>query len=302
MTSLKSTSAEAHVQQVRGELVAASSGWSWKDLLVHIYTLARVEESVIVPAVAEPLIVLILSGTTVIEERDLGGAWQAHRVEPGDFYLTTSETPYELRWKTTGPAPVKTMNVYLGLPIFKRAIKDVLGRDEGPLRLREVSGEKDPKLGALLEQLRNELTASHPASHLFVQGIAQSLAVHLVRTYTDPSARSRERRGGLPAFKLRKATDFLQAHLDEEFDLGTLAREVEMSEFHFSRLFKKTIGFSPSRYFIRLRVAHARRLLRETTRSIIEIGLDVGYTSPSHFAHIFRREVGVSPSEYREGR
>ena len=55
----------------------------------------------------------------------------------------------------------------------------------------------------------------------------------------------------------------------------------------------------PSRYLIRLRLARARRLLRETTRSMIEIGLEVGYPSPSHFAHAFQREVGVTPSEYR---
>jgi AraC family transcriptional regulator len=72
-----------------------------------------------------------------------------------------------------------------------------------------------------------------------------------------------------------------------------------LSEFHFSRLFKKTIGFSPSQYLIRRRIARARRLLRETTRSMIEIGLEVGYSSPSHFAQIFRREVGVTPTEYR---
>jgi AraC family transcriptional regulator len=41
----------------------------------------------------------------------------------------------------------------------------------------------------------------------------------------------------------------------------------------------------------------ARRLLRETDKSVIEIGLDVGYTSPSYFAQLFRREVGISPSE-----
>jgi len=48
-----------------------------------------------------------------------------------------------------------------------------------------------------------------------------------------------------------------------------------------------------------LRMAEARRLLRETDRSVIDIGLDVGYSSPSHFAQIFRRKVGVSPTDYR---
>jgi AraC family transcriptional regulator len=72
-----------------------------------------------------------------------------------------------------------------------------------------------------------------------------------------------------------------------------------MSEFHFSRAFKKTIGFTHSQYFIHPRLEKARRLLGETNRSVIEIGLVVGYTSPSHFARIFRREVGISPGEYR---
>jgi AraC family transcriptional regulator len=48
-----------------------------------------------------------------------------------------------------------------------------------------------------------------------------------------------------------------------------------MSEFHFSRLFKRTTGLTPSQYFIHLRMEKARRLL-ETDRSVIEIGLDVG--------------------------
>src|ERR1700720_2657395 len=100
-------------------------------------------------------------------------------------------------------------------------------------------------------------------------------------------------------FKLRKTTELMAAHLEEEFSLIRLAREADMSEFHFSRLFKRTTGLTPSQYFIHLRMEKARRLLRETTKSVIEIGLEVGYTSPSHFAQVFRREVGIPPSEYR---
>src|SRR5262249_20944148 len=152
-------------------------------------------------------------------------------------------------------------HLYLGLPIFNRAIKDVFNQAGTP-QLREVSGEKDNVL-------------------------------------SDPNAKGREQRGGLPSFKLRRVTELLEAHLDEEFSLDRLAREGGVSEFHFCQLFKKTTGFTPSRYFIRMRMEKARRLLRETTKNVIEVGLDVGYSSPSHFAQIFKREVGIVPSAYR---
>lgn len=66
-------------------------------------------------------------------------------------------------------------------------------------------------------------------------------------------------------------------------------------------MFKRATGLSPSQYFIGLRMAQARQLLLETPRSIIDIGLEVGYSSPSHFSQVFRREVGVTPSIYRQG-
>jgi len=46
----------------------------------------------------------------------------------------------------------------------------------------------------------------------------------------------------------------------------------------------------------------AKRLLRETKKNVVEIGLDVGYANPSHFAQLFKRETGLSPSEYRQQR
>jgi AraC family transcriptional regulator len=191
------------------------------------------------------------------------------------------------------------MHLHLGLPVITRAIEEACKKDPAATHLRDLSGFKDAFLTALLEGLRGELTSRHPASPLFIQGIAQSLAVHLVRNYADQTKDVREYKGGLPGFKLRKVTDLMVTNLEEEFSLIRLAREAEMSEFHFSRLFKRTTGLTPSQYFIHLRMEKARRLLRETNKSVIEIGLDVGYTSPSHFAQIFRREVGISPSEYR---
>ena len=295
MTTPDSTSPEAFDQYVPGRIVAASSGW--KNVLVRIYSEPSVEESIIVPAVAEPRIVRILSGAAVVEERELGGSWAKSRVEVGDFFLTASQSAYEVRWRAFGPDPLSSMHLYLGLPVFNRASEEAFENDPGAIRLRDVSGFKDNFLSALLEALHKELLSRSRGSSLFVEGIAQSLAGHLVRTYADET--TSEYKGGLPGFRLRKVKDLMVNHLEDKFSLIRLAREAGMSEFHFSRAFKRTTGFKPSQYFINLRMERARRLLRETNTSIIEVGLNVGYSSPSHFARTFHREVGVSPSQYR---
>ena len=91
-------------------------------------------------------------------------------------------------------------------------------------------------------------------------------------------------------------------NIAEEFNLDRLAAQVGLSKFYFNRLFKSAVGVSPSHYHINLRMDEAKRLLRETKRSVLEIALDVGYSNPSHFAQLFRKETGLSPSDYRKQR
>ena len=138
ITIPEGTSAEAFNQYVPGRLIAASTGW--KNLLVRIYSEPSVEESVIYPALAEPRIVRILSGAAVVEERELGGSWLKTRVEAGDFFLTASQSPYEVRWRAIGPDPLLTMHLYLGLPVFNRASEEAFQNDPGATRVRDVSG------------------------------------------------------------------------------------------------------------------------------------------------------------------
>lgn len=298
LTFTEQTSAEALERHIPGRLLANSGGLACHDVLIQIFSRPRLQEILLVPVLAEPLIVWIVSGRATVEEREINGAWTKNQVEVGDFFLSSSPLPYELRWKAEGPDPFEVMHLYLGVPMIERAAKEMSGKSQDHVAFQEVSGKKDLILSQLMDRLRNEMTERRGPSVLFVTGIVQSLAVHLVRHYRDEHA-VQAARGALPAIRLRRVIDLMEAHLSERFVLQRLAQETAMSDFHFSRLFKRATGLAPSQYFIRLRMVAARRLLRETERSIIEIGLDVGYASPSHFSQVFRNHVGVSPTDYR---
>ncbi len=163
------SSAEALDERVPGELLASSKGRPWKDLLVQVFLRRPVQESLIIPAVPEPLIVWVLSGSAVVEERELGGEWMASRVRAGDFFLTASPKPCELRWTTEGKEPFQVMHVYLGLDLMKRAVRDVHGADPAGLVLREMSGANDPTLSMFLGQIRSELMGHRQPSTLIVR-------------------------------------------------------------------------------------------------------------------------------------
>ncbi len=96
-----------------------------------------------------------------------------------------------------------------------------------------------------------------------------------------------------------RAREYLDEHLSEDVSLSTLAREVALSPFHLSRLFRQEVGESPHRYLVRRRLDRAARLLISTPLTVTQVSDRVGFGSPAHFAQSFRRRFGVPPSVYR---
>src|SRR5262249_54281299 len=160
---------------------------------------------------------------------------------------------YDVRWKAVTSEPFETMLVFVELPLLERALEEVFGADAAQARLRDVSATTDDVLESLMERLRDELTRLQ-ASPLFVQGIAQAIAIHLARDYGVTVKESRSGSPSLPGYKLRQIADWMAEHVAEDFGLDRLAAQAGLSKFHFQRLFKSAVGVSPSRYHINLRM------------------------------------------------
>ena len=164
-------------------------------------------------------------------------------------------------------------------------LTDFFGRDEALTHLCIACVEM------LAEQTRG--------SSKRVSNLTALIASFLAEKYTAAVSEKPAFRGGLTIRQLRKVEDYLSERLAEKISVGTLAEMVDLSPFHFCRVFKQTTGMSPLQFVTRERISRAQQLIRETTRSLIEIGLMVGYTNPSHFAQVFRRAIGMTPTEFR---
>ena len=74
-------------------MLADSATLRWPGLFVRRYRFPRVVDGFLVPATAEPLIACNIAGSAEFQEREIGGAWLAHRVRRGDLFVTRSKTP-----------------------------------------------------------------------------------------------------------------------------------------------------------------------------------------------------------------
>jgi len=297
----ETTSAEAFGRYVGGQCLVACRGAAWRDIKAWVIAPERQVKMVHLPSVSEPFLAWSISGEAEFEEREGNGPWIKHRIRRGSFFLTSGGAPYDCRWRAVGLEPFQSMAVFIALPLLQRAMEEIFGDDAPQVRLRDLSAFNDGTLNSYMEQVHEELLRRR-ASALFLQGIAQAIAIYLARNYAEVTRESKSGSPSLPGFKLRQITDWMAENLAEKFQLERLAAQAGLSKFYFNRLFKNAVGVSPSRHQINLRMNAARRLLRETKKGIVEIALDVGYSNPSHFAQLFKREMGLSPSDYRQQR
>jgi AraC-like DNA-binding protein/DNA-binding MarR family transcriptional regulator len=112
-------------------------------------------------------------------------------------------------------------------------------------------------------------------------------------------ARSKDRRGGLAPWQLRRATEYMTEHLAGPVLLKDLAGQTGLSPSRFGRAFKLSMGISPHRWQMNLRVLEAQEMLRDGKRSQAEIALATGFAEQSHFSRVFKEVVGVPPGVWQ---
>jgi AraC family transcriptional regulator len=106
-------------------------------------------------------------------------------------------------------------------------------------------------------------------------------------------------KSGLPQDKLKNVLVYIDESLGESLKVRELAERVGLSQFHFARMFRRSVGRPPHGYLTDLRMQRAKSLLRETDLPLARVASLVGYQTQAHFTGVFHREIGVTPGSYR---
>lgn len=193
---------------------------------------------------------------------------------------------------------------YLQITITPRFLKliatEAFDFDPDRLELTTEFRTRNSRIEQLAMMLRAELhRGSSRVGTLYVESLANALAIDLLRGYSGTKPHSAIYEGGLGDRKLLQVLEYINEYLEQDIKLADLAKLLEMSRFHFSRLFRQSIGISPHQYLLQQRIERAKQLLKQTDKPIVEIALMCGFNSHSHLSKQFKQLTSLTPKAYR---
>ena len=98
--------------------------------------------------------------------------------------------------------------------------------------------------------------------------------------------------------RVEQAIEFLEAHFHRQPSLEEIAAAVDLSEFHFQRLFSRWVGISPKRFLQFLTKEYAKQLIVDS-ENILDVTFDAGLSSPSRLHDLFVTCEAVTPGQYK---
>lgn len=145
--------------------------------------------------------------------------------------------------------------------------------------------------------LRRELLSHDTIDEFLLSSLGTILAGYLFNGEVMWEEDKTRRVSRLGFEQSRRAIEMMHSEPSTRVSLVEIATELGLSQWHFSRQFRKTTGLSPYQYLLRSRVGRARRLL-EDGHSISDVALSTGFTDQSHMHRHFKRILGATPGQF----
>jgi len=235
----------------------------------------------------------LIGACSTVYTHSATGRSNAYRLETGQICIFAPYQPHAIQWHQ----PADLILFYLEPQFLQQTVGDAIAFDSSA-----ITGERainDAIIYNICDRFQQEIQQSKNLDIFYLDTLSNLLIIHLIKSYSSKSLAESALHGGLSKRKLKRVIDYIQSHLDHEIRLDDLAKQLNLSRYHFSRLFKASIGLSPYQYLIRKRVELAQGLLKNRDLSIADIAYRCGFSSQSHLTRHFKQQTGTTPNRYR---
>ncbi|HAA28967.1 MAG TPA: AraC family transcriptional regulator [Cyanobacteria bacterium UBA8553] len=268
--------------------VLSSKPKAWSGILVEYYH--HLANELTSPVLSQHLITLNFGQPYNLVQRLDGRIYQA-QVPKGSIILTPAGQPGEWIWDNE----VDVVHLCLEPEFVAKVATEAVEGGSTQIEILNSFATPDPQIQQIGQLLVAELESEKLGNRLYAESLANVLAVHLLRNYGTVKQTVQHYSGGLSQLRLKRAVEYIQEHLEQDISIEAIAAELDMSSYHFARLFKQSTGLAPHQYLIKCRVERAKELLLQGEMAIAEIATQVGFYDQSHLNRHFKRIVGVSP-------
>jgi len=232
-------------------------------------------------------------GPPVNADCSCGGRRMRRVQKPGDIDIVPAGM--DGSWEDDADCRILRLNLH---PSLLHQVGEELGRDAGKIELLPRFQVRDTRIEAIGWAVKADLEAVTPSDPLYIDLLANALAVRLIEIASgsspQPESRSKPK---LSARKLRILTEFIETNLDQRLHLADLAIVAGVSVTRLKTLFRNSAGVPVHQYVIRRRVEYARALLTTTAMPASEVAVAAGFSHQSHMASTMRRLLGQTPGD-----
>lgn len=200
-------------------------------------------------------------------------------------------------WRITGP--FEFIHLYFNDLDIRRIAGQTWDHEPDNVQLSERYQIED-QLIAQAGQMLDLTDWQSPEQALALDHLTQWLMVQIISRHSAVDAPPPEVSGQLTRRHRQRLQEQIHASLDQPLTLDTMAGWVNLSPYHFARLFRATFGCAPYQYVQEQRLTQARELLRQRQLNITAIALSCGFGDHSQFTRAFRKRFGITPSAYRD--
>ena len=195
--------------------------------------------------------------------------------------------------------PVSFVQFHLPVPLLRTVCDAMFDREFAHTDLRMPADVRDALLYGAVRTIHDRISSTEP-TNLLLDSWALILSEALLRRLSRQGERhARASFGKIAGRGIARVVDYIEAGIDRDLRLTSLARVAAMSVYHFARCFKDTVGMSPHAYVLSRRVIRAREMLSRGECSLAHVALSCGFSSQAHFTTVFHRSLGMTPGEYR---
>jgi AraC family transcriptional regulator len=215
-----------------------------------------------------------------------------YRYASGDLILARRDTEEWVHW-------ISEAEMFM-LELSDAALQDVA--DATGTNKVEIEGTpslKDKRISSLVQAVEAEQASGFLSGRIFLDGIGRALAAAVMQARGILRRPLKPYAVALSPTQLRKVTEQIHAHIEQDLSVAELAETAGLSAAYFSEAFRKSTGYPPHQFVLRTRVERAKELLRSTNKKILEVAIASGFQSSQQLAKVFQRLLKATPTEYR---